>query len=136
MANVSVAGDLTGFERNHPDLGMYGYDPVAGEDSMYSDGGPVSDDDDSAITANGNMIDKMNAQRPSFTCTLRCVPGDGVLESLRAEQASTKLGTYTATHINGTIYRIKGKPVGRLEMNGNTGRITVKIGGAGKIEII
>jgi hypothetical protein len=128
MASYS-GGDVTNVVVNHQTLGMTSYSPKGGEDCMIAQGGPVANDDDNAITSKGEPIDQLNFQRGSITVTLACSPGDGVLASLQAHQSSPIKGVWQVTNINGSVHRIVGKPVGRLEANANTSTIQVKISG-------
>lgn len=129
-------GTLKEVTCSHPDLGQFLFDPKSGEDSTYELGGPESEDDEQSITASGKFIDKVNITRCSFEGTLAGSPGDGTIENLKALQASLVLGSWTITNINGKVYKLKGKPVGKLSMNGMNSTIALKLQGEGVLQII
>lgn len=122
-------GDLVEVICNHPTLGAFTFAPYGGEDSTYEFGNGIPDDDDSSIAANGQFIDKLSIQRDKHTFVLAGSAGDGTLESLTALQKSLQLGNWTTTNINGTVYRITGKPVGRLSASGKDSKIEVMLAG-------
>jgi hypothetical protein len=121
-------GDIVDISCTHDDLGTNVFFAVAGQDSTYDTGGYRSDDSADNVTGNGIMIDKMNAKRSSFECTIAMEMGV-TLEILSAMASSTKTGTWTFTNINGVIYTLVGKPVGDLNGNGNTSQIDLKVMG-------
>lgn len=128
-------GDLEQLTCNHPVLGQFTFDPYGGEDSTYTLGGNVSDDDDSKASASGAMIDSMMTKRDSFSCVISGSPGDKVYENLVSLRSHPKLGVWTATNINGTVYRITGKPVGDIAASGKDSKIEIKLAGE-KLQII
>lgn len=132
-----VAGDFTEITFNHPTLGSGVFLPKSGEDSSLDLGGFRSDDDAQMIAGNGGMIDKMNRNRWFFESQLA---GDmntaGDLEKLTALAESPVQADWTFTHINGTVYGAKGKPVGDIKQNPNTGALPIKVSGGGKAKKI
>lgn len=134
---MSVTGDITEVTFNHPTLGSGIFLPKAGEDSNYDLGGFRSADDANMIDGAGAMIDQMNRTRPFFECVLS---GDmntrEDLEKLTALASSPVKADWTFTHINGTVYGGKGKPVGDVTLNGNTGQINLKVAGEGSFKKI
>jgi hypothetical protein len=129
-------GDLKSVTCNHPDLGNFFFDPKAGEDSTYMMGGVTSADDAQSVTANGRMIDRMMTERPSVEGVITGSPGDGTIENLKALQNSSVLGVWTFTNINGSVYRLKGKPVGDIAMNAMNSTINLKVAGGGVLQIL
>jgi len=129
-------GSLTDITCNHPTLGSFTFDPYGSEDSTYQLGAIMSDDDDTAITGKGVMVDKMTLQRASLSFTLAGSPGDGTIENLQALQGDPVFGVWTGTNINGTVYKITGKPVGALTASGMDSKIPVKVAGGGSLQII
>ena len=132
-----VAGDLTEITYNHPSLGTGRLYPKAGEDSTFDYGGYTSADDANMIAGNGQMIDKMSAKRWSLSATIAWDMNDtNELSKLSALAASPVQADWTITHINGTVWGGKGKPVGDIQGNGNAGTIALKIsGGLGMAKI-
>lgn len=128
-----VTGDFTEVTFNHPTLGSGTLFPKSAEDSTLDLGGFRSSDDANMIDGGGNMIDQMNRVRPSFECTLANdmnVRED--LEKLTELASSPVAADWTFTHINGSVYGGKGKPVGDIQANGNTGNLTLKVSGGGR----
>ena len=134
---MSVVGDVKEVNVNHPTIGSVTFFPKAAEDSTYDLGGFRSNDDANMIDGGGNMIDQMNRTRPSFEVMLS---GDmntrEDLEKLTLLASSPILGDWLVTHINGSVYSVKGKPVGDVQLNGNTGNLTLKVAGGGAMKKI
>ena len=132
-------GDILTITCNHPTLGSFTFSPKSGEDSTYQIGGIVSADDDGAIEATGEMLDKMTRMRPSFEVPLgwdMTNPNRQELEALSLLQSTPIKGDWTMPNINGTVYRLHGKPVGMPTGNGNEPSIKLKLQGDGTLEII
>ena len=122
---------------NHPNLGRFSFDPSGSEDCTVDEGGIVSNDDDTMSSASGAFVDSMTMQRDTLSCTIMSSPGDGKYEALRSLSQSTVLGSWTATNINGTVYKITGKPVGRFTNSQLNSTVEVKLAGnAGSLQII
>lgn len=134
---MSVVGDVIDVTCNHPTLGAANFFVKANEASTFNLGGFVSDDDDDMVDSGGNMIDKMTRKRPSFSVVLtNDMNTRQDLEKIAAYAASPVLGDWTVTHINGKVYGVKGKPVGDIMANGDTGNINLKVAGGGAMKQI
>lgn len=128
------AGDILEISYKHPTLGTGTWFPKSAEDSTVDPGGLRSNDDANMITANGQFIDQINRVRWSFE---GAVAWDMVindeLNQARALASNPILADWTFTHINGTVWGGKGKPVGDINGNTNTAQISIKISGGGQL---
>lgn len=132
-----TGGDILEITFNHPTLGSGVIYPKSGEDSTFDLGGFRSDDDAQAVAGNGQMIDKMNRKRWSVDTVIAWdMNTDITLEKIVALAGSPVMADYTITHINGTVYGGKGKPVGDLQGNGNAATFPLKISGGDKLKKI
>lgn len=127
-----TGGDILEITWNNPQVSpgtgiLFG---KSNEDSTFDLGGFRSNDDDNMIDGGGNMIDQMNRIRPSFECTISYDMNIQTELDKLSQLASTPVQTdWTISHINGTVWKITGKPVGDLKGNGNNATIQFKIAG-------
>lgn len=129
---MAVGGDILEITFNHPDVGSGTIFPKAAEDNTFNLGGFRIDDDANGITGNGEMIAKMSRERWSFGATVAWdmnIRED--LQKIAELAASPKPATYTIQHVNGTIYKGDGWPVGSYEGNGNSATFPLKLAGGG-----
>lgn len=132
-----VGGDITEITYNHPTLGDGVLFPKAGEDSTFDPGGFRSSDDANMVDGGGNMIDQLNRVRWSFEGTLAWDMNDREeLDKLQSMAGNPQLATWTVTHINGTVWRGTGKPVGDIQGNANAATIALKLAGGGQMKKI
>lgn len=129
-----VSGDLTEIFVSHPELGEHRFAPKANESFTINRGGIVSNDDENGITGNGRMIDQMNMTRWFVEGSIAVnIIDDKDSDIIVKLAGSPILGTWTFTHISGTVYQGKGKPVGAHEVDTNTALTTLKVAGDGKL---
>lgn len=134
---MPVGGDIIEVIENHPTLGTYTYDPIAGEDSTYKMGGFVNADESSSIDGKGRAIYKKNRERPSFSVVCAWdMNNNQEMERISQIQESSEEAEYTFTNKNGVVYRLKGQPVGSYEFNGNAASFTLMISGSDKLQIV
>lgn len=134
---AAIGGDIIEITYNHPTLGSGVIYPKAAEDSTFDIGGFRSSDDANMIDGAGQMIDQMNRTRWSVETTVAWDMNTGLtLERLTELTQSPLFADWTVTHINGTIYGGKGKPVGDLQGNGNAATFTFKLAGGGVLKKI
>ena len=132
---MAVGGDILTLTCKHPTVGTVNLLGKASEDSTFDLGGFRSSDDMNMIDGGGNMIDQINRSRWCVECTIsNDMNVKQELEKLTKLAESPVSGNWTITHINGTVYRGNGKPVGDLKANGNQATIPLKISGGGKLE--
>lgn len=134
---MAVGGDIIEVTYNHPTLGTGTFYPKSGEDSTFDTGGFRSNDDANMIDGGGNMIDQMNQVRPFFEVTIandQNTREDAV--KIAALAASPVLADWTISVINGTVWGMKGKPVGDIQPNVNQATMTLKVSGGGKMKKI
>lgn len=134
---MAVGGDLIEITYNHPTLGSGVIFPKASEDSTFDLGGFRANDDANMIDGGGNMIDQLNRVRWSMESTIAWDMNSRTeLEKLTALSASPVQADWTFSHINGTVYGGKGKPVGDMQGNGNAATFSLKISGGGVLKKI
>lgn len=134
---MPVGGDIIEITYNHPTLGSGVIYPKAAEDSSFDPGGFRSNDDANMVDGSGAMIDQMNRARWRFECTVAWdmnLRED--LERIADLAASPVLADWTFSHINGTVYGGKGKPVGDIAGNGNAATFPLIVAGGGKLSKI
>ena len=132
-----VGGDVLEISYKHPTIGSGIIYPKANEDSTFDPGGFRSNDDASGVDGGGNMIDQMNRVRWSLECTIAWdmnVRED--LTKIVALAADPEPAEFTVSHINGTVWKGKGKPVGDLQGNGNAATFPLKLSGGGDMKRI
>ena len=127
---ASKGGDIIEVTYNHPTLGNGTFFPKANEDSTFDTGGFRVDDDQDSISGDGEAIYKTTRKRWMFECV--CAQdmnnredADKWVQIAEADEEAE----FTFTHINGTVYGAKGKPVGDINWNGNAGTFTLKCSG-------
>lgn len=133
----AIGGDITEIAVNHPDLGSRILYCKASEDNTFDLGGFRSEDDDDLVDGGGNMIDKITRKRWSVeiaAMTNDMVAGDA--EYVNKLAAHPVPAEYTFSHINGSNYGAKGKPVGDIKNNVNAATFPVKFAGGGKLQKI
>lgn len=129
---MAVGGDIIEITFNHPTIGTGVFFPKSGEDSKYDTGGFRSDDDASGIDGGGNMIDKMNRVRPSFEVVISNDQNTKQdLEKLVQLASSPVPASWTFSIVNGTVYGMKGKPVGDIQGEINNATVPLKVSGGG-----
>lgn len=133
----AVGGDIIELTFNHPVLGQGVIFGKSNEDSTFDTGGYRGEDDANMIDGSGQVIKKLNLNRWSMECT---VSGD-MNTRLDLEKLSTMSGhpvdaTWTISHINGTVYKGVGSPVGDVQLNANNATIKLKLSGGGSLKKI
>lgn len=132
-----ISGDLTEIFVSHPEFGEHRFAPKANESFTIIRGGIVSNDDESGITGNGQMIDQMNMTRWSVEGSIAVnIVDDKDTDMINKLSGSPVLGSWTFTHISGAVFQGKGKPVGAHEVDSNTALTTLKVAGSGKLSKI
>ena len=129
-----TSGDLLEISYKHPTLGAGTWFPKSSEDGTNDPGGYRSADDANMITGDGQMIDQISRVRWSFEGSVAWdMAVSDELDQARKLSASPVLADWTITHINGTVWGAKGKPVGDINGNTNTGLMAVKLAGGGQL---
>lgn len=128
-------GDIIEISYNHPTVGSGVLSPKAAEDNEYDIGGIRTNDDDQMITSKGEAIYSMNNKRWSASAV---VASDMNIrqeyEKMVAMNSSIDEATWTFLHINGTVYKGKGKVVGDLKLNVNKSTFSFKVAGGNLFE--
>ena len=129
-----VGGDITEISYKHPTLGSGVFFPKSSEDGTYDPGGYRSNDDANMVTGDGQMIDQINRVRWSFEGTVGWDTSiQNEVEQMSKLSGSPVLADWIITHINGTVWGGKGKPVGDIQGNTNTAQMSLKLAGTGKL---
>ncbi len=129
-----TGGDIVQISYNHP-LGSGILAPKANEDNEYDIGGVRSNDDETGVASTGEGIYSMTMKRWSAKAV---VASD---MNIRQEYdkmcliaASIDEAVFSFLHINGTVYKGKGKPVGDLKLNVNQSTFSLNIQGGGQLQ--
>lgn len=131
---MAVGGDIFELSYNHPTLGSGIIFAKAAEDSNFDLGGFRNDDDANGVDSGGNVIKKLNRVRWSFDVAVSWdMNSRSELESVVAMAGSPEEAEWTISHVNGSIYKGTGSPVGDLVGNGNAATFALKISGGGKL---
>lgn len=135
---MAVGGDIIEITYNHPTLGSGVFYPKSGEDSTFTPGGFIGNDDDNMLDGSGTSIRQLNQVRwkVAVTCSWDMNGADEVTKA-RQLSGSTEEADWTFTHINGTVWGGKGAPVGTIEGNGNASTFALTVsGGRGLKKIV
>lgn len=129
-----LGGDLTEIFVSHPEFGEHRFAPKANESFTIVRGGIVSNDDESGITGNGQIIDQMNMTRWSVEGSIAVNMKDDKDSDMIVKLCSSSvMGTWTFSHISGAVFQGVGKPVGPHEVDTNTALCTLKVSGGGRL---
>ena len=132
-----VGGDIFEISYKHPTLGSGTWFPKSGEDLTVDPGGVRSEDKDDGITGDGQMIDTMNRKRWSCEGMIAWDTASADEAAQARKLASSPVhADWTFTHINGTIWAGKGKPVGDIKPSSKDATMKIKIAGGGLLEKI
>lgn len=124
------AGDIIEISYNHPTVGSGVLSPVTAQDNEYDLGDVRTVDDENSVTAKGEAIYVMNTKRwKATTLVTSDMNVRQEYEKMIAISKSLDEATWTFLHINGTVYRGKGKPVGDLKLNVNAGTFSLMVSG-------
>ena len=126
------AGDLKLISVDHPELDPIVFQAKSGEDVNVKLGGFMSSDDDGNITVSGIRIDVLNRKPWEVTLTIANVEGHH-MASQRLTEHSTE-GTWIFQFADGSYWTGSGKPVGDLEKNDQSGSMSIKIQGSGRLQ--
>lgn len=124
-------GDIIEISYNNPDVGSGVWSPKAQEDNEYDIGGIRTNDDEAMITSKGEAIYSLTNKR--WKCTVVVTSDMNVrqeYEKTVAMAASLSETTFSFLHINGTIYKGKGRPVGDIKLNVNQSTFTLMLSGS------
>jgi hypothetical protein len=132
-----VGGDILEISYKHSTLGSGTWFPKAGEDMTVDKGGYVSSDASDDITGDGQAINKLTRKR--WSCEVSVAWYSSITDEL--DQAQKLAGSpldadFTFTHINGTIWGGKGRPVGDIQGSTKDAQMKIKISGGGTLDKI
>ena len=125
---MAQGGDVLEVSVNHPTLGSRVFFPKAGEDNTYDLGGFRNEDDESAVTASGELINKKNRVRGSFEVVLANDQGVRLDADFCVELTqSIEEADWTFSSVNGSVYGGKGVIVGDIKPNLNAATFSLKV---------
>ena len=130
-------GDILEITYNHPVIGSGTLFCKSAEDATMDRGGYRTADDANNVTGDGQMLQTINRVAWSFETPMLAwdMSGTDELDRLSKLAASPVLADWTITIINNVIYGGKGKPVGDIKGNTNTGMIeSIKLSGEGELK--
>jgi hypothetical protein len=135
MANY-IAGDILEIVCQN-DLGEFRFSPKANESFTLDPGGIRINDDANQITGSGQGIFQKNRVRWSMEGPIAVdFASENETDKLPLLAADASEGTWTITHISGTIWRGRGVIVGDIQPDTNTAQMTLKVAGSGRLETI
>lgn len=127
-----TGGDIKEISISHPNFGTVTLKPKANEGNTYNIGGYRSNDEANGITGDGTAIRVINNTRWSVEAVIaNDMNINQEYEKVCGMAGDPQEGTYTFTHINGTVYRGTGFPVGEMPLNVNDSTFTLKATGGG-----
>lgn len=133
MANF-IFGDCTNITVQHT-LGNFRYSPKANETFTIDRGGIRGNDDESQITANGQMMSQLNRIRWSVEGPIAVsISQTNEAETLNSMAGHFELGVWTFEMITGEVFKGLGRPVGSINSDSNTGMMTLKVAGSARLE--
>lgn len=128
---AATGGDILEITCNHPTQGTVTFYPKSNEDSTFDPGGFRGVDDANMVDGAGRLIRQMNRVRAMFEVTIAKDDNtEETMEVLAAIAASPADAVWTVTHINGSVWKINGAPVGDIQGNMNQGTMTLKVAGS------
>ncbi len=126
-----LGGDIIEIVCQHT-LGEFRYATKSNEDFNIDEGGIRVNDDSNQITGNGEAIYQKNRVRPMIEGPIAVDFRTGYEQtSLNRMAEHPDEGTWTISHISGTTWKMRGKPVGDLQPGTNTAQMTLKVSGSG-----
>jgi len=129
-----IGGDIIEVVCQHT-LGEFRFSPKSNEDFTLDPGGIRTNDDANQITGSGQAIYQKNRVRWMAEGAVAVDYASGnEMEKLPLLAEHPDEGTWTITHISGTIWKGKGTIVGDIQPATNTAQMTLKISGSGKLE--
>jgi hypothetical protein len=131
----AIGGDIREITFNHPDTGSFTVYPKSGEASTINLGGYRSEDDDKMIDGSGRMIDKQTLIRPSVSCVVAWDNNELLeLDKMVILASSPVLAEVTISHVSGTVWGGKMKPVGNLDGAADAATFALKLAGQNKLK--
>jgi hypothetical protein len=132
-----TGGDLLEISYKHPTIGSGTWFPKSSEEGTLDKGGYRSNDEANGVTGDGQMIDQMNRIRWSFEGVVAWdMSNTDELNQAKQLSESSVLTDFTITHLNGTIWGGKGKPVGEIQGNTDKAQMKIKLAGGGTLDKI
>ena len=115
----------------------YRFSPKANETFNIDRGGIRVNDDASQVTSNGQIMRQLNRVRWMIDGPIAADSISGYEQNaLNILSASPALGVWQFSFINGAILKGTGSPVGDIQLDSNSGQITLKVSGNNELETI
>lgn len=129
------AGDIEEITYSHPTVGNGTLYPKSQEEFTFDYGGIRTSDSDDNVDGGGRSINVMQNKRWFIEGPIiwdRSQKKE--LDKLVQLASDPEEAEWTIQHIDGSVYKGKGKPVGDLQGNAGNGQIPLKVSGGGKME--
>jgi hypothetical protein len=125
---MAAHGDLIEVTFNHPTVGSGVFYPKANEGNTFDPGGLRNNDDANMVTGAGDIMFQKNRVVGSFEIVVENdsrtrLDAEKVIEL----QESADNADWTVTHVNGTVWKGSGQPVGDVAVDVNAGTFTLKV---------
>lgn len=132
-----IGGDILEITFSNPVVGSGRFFAKAAEGSTFNLGGFRVNDDNNSTDGGGRNIKQMSAVRCSFEVLVSWDGNvDNELQKLCDLAKEPQETDWTISHINGTVWGMKGSPVGDLDGAGLEATFTLKIAGGGVLKKI
>lgn len=133
---VVTAGDILEWAWSHPTLGSGFFWPVSNVDNTLNLGG-FRNNDQAVLDLGGRMLNQKNLQPWMMNVEVSNDP----VTTQEQQTASTLAASldemiHTITHVSGAVYRGAGSIMGEIETNANKGTMTLKVCGAGQLQLV
>lgn len=131
-----VVGDIKEIVCQHT-LGEFRFWAKANESFTLIPGGLMNNDDANQVTSNGISINQKNRSRWSIEGPISVdFNAEDTLSILMNLSEHPDEGVWTFSHVSGAIWKGTGTIVGEISADTNTGQLTLKVSGGGKLEKI
>lgn len=123
-----IGGDWLQITVQHPTLGKHTFLPKSNETSTFDVGGITTNDDANQVTATRQGIWQMNMARGFLETVVANDMNEGQDVIFAKKLSGDPVdGTWTASHINGSIWGFTGRPVGDIQADMNAATFTLKV---------
>lgn len=125
---MAAHGDIIEVRFNHPTIGSGVFYPKANEGNTFDPGGIRNNDDANMVTSAGSVMYQKNRAVGSFEVLIENDSRTRLdAEKVVELQTSAEEADWTITHINGSVWKGTGQPVGDVAVDVNAGTFTLKV---------
>lgn len=125
---AAVGGDITEVKFNHPTVGTGQFFAIANQGNTIDTGGIRTADDAASIDSSGEPVWMMNRVRAHFEILISNDMNnrEDILKLVQLASSPVE-ADWTVSHINGSVWTGKGKPVGDIAPDLNAATVTLKV---------